>query len=137
MGYNETTWATGDVITAEKLNNIESGVSKATTLVADYYYDSGKETYYSSAKFGDIRGAFLNGTPVFLTSDVGSDEGGGIAQMTFRLVNELHWQIFDDSYPDGAGASGDFIAGNMSWCTDATSSPKTLEELDECTIYAQ
>lgn len=136
MGYNETTWKNGDVITAEKLNNLEKGVEAATTLVADYYYDSGAETYYSSAKFGDIRSAFLNGTPVFLTSDDGSDEEDGIAQTTFKLVRELHWKIFDDSYQYGAGASGDFSAGNMSWYADTTSSPKTLEELDECTIYA-
>ena len=27
MSYTKTTWATGDVITAEKLNNIEDGVA--------------------------------------------------------------------------------------------------------------
>lgn len=31
--YNKTTWATGDVITAEKLNNMESGIDAATTGV--------------------------------------------------------------------------------------------------------
>ena len=139
MGYNETTWKTGDVITAEKLNNLEKGVEAATTLVVGYYYDSDAETYYGNdgVKFGDIRKAFLSGTPVFLTSDDGSDEGAGIAQTTFRLVNELHWQVYDDSYQyGGASASGDFSAGNMSWYASTTSNPKTLEELDECTIYA-
>ena len=29
MSYNKTTWANGDIITAQKLNNIESGVVKA------------------------------------------------------------------------------------------------------------
>lgn len=26
MSYNKTTWATGDIVTAEKLNNIENGI---------------------------------------------------------------------------------------------------------------
>lgn len=30
MSYEKTTWATGDVITAEKLNNIEDGVEDAS-----------------------------------------------------------------------------------------------------------
>ena len=28
MAYNKTTWASGDVVTSEKLNNIESGISE-------------------------------------------------------------------------------------------------------------
>ena len=30
MSYTKTTWASGDTITAEKLNNIESGVEAAS-----------------------------------------------------------------------------------------------------------
>lgn len=33
MAYNKTTWATGDVITAEKLNNIEGGIEGNDTIV--------------------------------------------------------------------------------------------------------
>ena len=29
MAYEKTTWATGDVVTAEKLNNIENGIAVA------------------------------------------------------------------------------------------------------------
>lgn len=29
MSYEKTTWATGDVVTAEKLNNIEDGIANA------------------------------------------------------------------------------------------------------------
>lgn len=32
MAYNKTTWKTGDVITADKLNNIEDGISTESTL---------------------------------------------------------------------------------------------------------
>lgn len=36
MSYNKTTWNTGDVITADKLNNIETGLS---TLTDSYIID--------------------------------------------------------------------------------------------------
>ena len=29
MSYEKTTWATGDIITAEKMNNIENGIASA------------------------------------------------------------------------------------------------------------
>lgn len=32
MSYNKTTWETGDIITAEKLNNLESGVENANIV---------------------------------------------------------------------------------------------------------
>ena len=32
MAYNPTTWTTGDVITADKLNNIEFGVTNASSI---------------------------------------------------------------------------------------------------------
>ena len=32
MTYNKTTWNTGDIITADKLNNIENGVSSIDTV---------------------------------------------------------------------------------------------------------
>ena len=34
MAYSKTTWATGDVITAAKLNNIEDGVAANDTAIA-------------------------------------------------------------------------------------------------------
>ena len=33
MTYNKTTWNTGDVITADKLNNIEDGIETNTNVV--------------------------------------------------------------------------------------------------------
>lgn len=39
MAYNKTTWANGDVITADKLNNIEDGISNLKKLIVTFDYD--------------------------------------------------------------------------------------------------
>ena len=44
MSYTPTTWATGDVITAEKLNNMESGIENAGVMIATITEDSGSYT---------------------------------------------------------------------------------------------
>lgn len=36
MIYNKTAWNTGDVITADKLNNIETGLSNIFSIEPDY-----------------------------------------------------------------------------------------------------
>ena len=36
MGYNKTTWATGDIVTSEKLNNIENGVSGNEPFIVNF-----------------------------------------------------------------------------------------------------
>lgn len=35
MAYSRTTWANGDLITAEKLNNLESGIIENETEIAE------------------------------------------------------------------------------------------------------
>lgn len=35
MGYNETNWKTGDIVTAEKLNNIENGISSTEPMIVN------------------------------------------------------------------------------------------------------
>lgn len=41
MSYNKTTWQSGDVITAEKLNNIEAGIEAASEpRTCAFHYDA-------------------------------------------------------------------------------------------------
>lgn len=41
--YSPTTWAAGDLITAAKLNNVETGIQEALALLPDYdAEDNGK-----------------------------------------------------------------------------------------------
>ena len=43
MGYNKTTWQTGDTVTAEKLNNMENGIAANDKffMTSIVYYEDG------------------------------------------------------------------------------------------------
>lgn len=59
-GYVKTTWATGDVITAEKLNNIETGIEESFRVFVITITESGNDVI-SSATFDEIMEALNNG----------------------------------------------------------------------------
>ena len=72
MSYTPTEWATGDIVTAEKLNNMESGISAASAsggglLVTITVTQSGGELAVSnvSETVNDICVAASAGTLVF------------------------------------------------------------------------
>lgn len=44
MSYTPTNWKSGDVITAEKLNNIESGITQQNCTILYPYYDDELDT---------------------------------------------------------------------------------------------
>lgn len=54
MSYTPTTWNTGDVITAEKLNNLEGGVEKATPFVVKISYDDNSDSYSIDSTYDEI-----------------------------------------------------------------------------------
>lgn len=62
MAYTPTVWQNGDVITAEKLNNIENGIenSNSTLIVTE---DS---EYALDKTYTEIKTAINNGTPVYV-----------------------------------------------------------------------
>lgn len=134
MGYNGTTWKTGDVITAEKLNNLEQGVENATTIIVEYEYDEKTETYTADAMFGDVRAAFEAGTNIFFHSTDGSDEY--VTNNVVGVVTKVEYNISTD--PKNPNANGDITAGSMSWSAnvDVDNLPQTIEELDMCTLYS-
>lgn len=49
MSYTPTEWATGDVITAEKLNNIEGGLSNLNMVIPILYDEDNGVTYITKA----------------------------------------------------------------------------------------
>lgn len=66
MSYTPTNWSTGDVITAEKLNNMESGIENANqnVYIATLSYDGSN---YSCDKTPEqIKSAADGGAAVFL-----------------------------------------------------------------------
>ena len=61
MAYEKTTWQSGDVVTSEKLNNIENGIANREPLICDV-----DETYTLNQKAGDVWNAYLGGRAVLL-----------------------------------------------------------------------
>lgn len=74
MTYNKTTWNTGDVITADKLNNIETGLTDIFSIEPDY--DSGISVPTSEIFIAPSTGILIiiiemaNGSPRVNTLDI-------------------------------------------------------------------
>ena len=72
MSYDKQTWVNGDVITAEKLNHIEDGISGSggsNALICEYDYN----VRHTNKTFGEIKDAFLSGKTVLLKAEEASD----------------------------------------------------------------
>lgn len=72
MSYTPTNWATGDVITAEKLNNMENGIANAGSgtsagnavvfeFTATYDLQSHSYSVATDVTFEEVKSAFLAG----------------------------------------------------------------------------
>lgn len=87
--YSPTNWATGDVITAQKMNKIEEGIDTAHTELSDHDADTDKHV-------------IKDGT---LEEGLNSDKTDGIH---FRNIEDtLEWSADEQTWiPCGSGGSG-------------------------------
>jgi len=73
MSYTKTTWVNGDVITAEKLNNMEDGITSNNTLIVTYSYDENDENddtaIVCDTSYSDIHQALKNNRNVIALVD--------------------------------------------------------------------
>ena len=70
MSYTPTTWQTGDTITAEKLNNMESGIEASNGIIIPITVDTANELYYVPKEIaGDVYNQLVANpdAPVFLS----------------------------------------------------------------------
>lgn len=70
MSYTPTTWQTGDTITAEKLNNMESGIEASNGIIIPITVDTANERYYVPKEIaGDVYNQLVANpdAPVFLS----------------------------------------------------------------------
>ena len=93
MAYEKQTWVNGDIITAEKLNHMEDGISGlggSNALICEYDNDAG----HTDKTFGEIKAALLSGKTVLLKITEGSDSG------THTMGNFYGYRIggSEDSY---------------------------------------
>ena len=61
MSYEKNTWQNGDIITAEKLNNIETGVADSPFFVAASIYDEDAGKSHLNKTAAEIKAALDNG----------------------------------------------------------------------------
>ena len=102
MAYTPTVWATGDVITAEKLNKAEEGITNAGPyIVRVASYDP--ETYDAilDASFKDIYDAVSEGRLV-MTIDSQSENTATIAFLTSTSYNASILYPYNVAFSDGA-----------------------------------
>lgn len=70
MAYQKTTWKNGDVITAEKLNNMENGIIQRSLIIRPKE-DSEDPTLDKT--WGEINAAFSAGIPCYFYQEVADD----------------------------------------------------------------
>lgn len=97
MAYEKNTWANGDVITANKLNNIENGINSSCMFI-QMSFDETKQIYTSDVLFEDVVAAFMDG--VSITVDVPYQESYAAGGSTFKLLMLNEMSYYDpDSEP--------------------------------------
>lgn len=109
MSYIPTEWKTGDVVTAEKLNKLESGVagSGGGALVVNVSFDEATSTYTADKTAGEILSAYRSG-PVVFSEAVESTEQIYSLVMTYHEEGLYEFAIsgIDASYT--ASSSSDY-----------------------------
>lgn len=94
--YTKNTWTTGDVITAEKLNNMEDGI--APFIVEGQSLEEGYGQRLNKT-FGEIYNAFKSGRPVLIVTEENSSNS------FYEEINIVYMV----GYSDG----GDTHSGNV------------------------
>lgn len=98
MAYTPTEWATGDTVSADKLNNIENGIKALNTLVVKIIDNVMNRT------FKQISDAYKVGHPVIIL-DESTNEYGQITLLSATLYTiESGFGAFvaesDSDYPE-------------------------------------
>lgn len=97
MAYTPTTWATGDTITAEKLNKMEDGIATAELFAINVDYDENNQ-YIMDKTIDEILNALDNGQYVYA-----SDAANFYHPENFLYVNENYYSfIFTTIYVNTA-----------------------------------
>ena len=116
-GYTPTEWATGDVITAEKLNNMESGIERldASKLFIVKFDNIFTENISCDKTYEEIKSAFENGKTIFAYSNIpASNIDHPIiytdCHITASSVSFEHSYFYNTTYSGQPGFAFDFSA---------------------------
>ena len=93
MAYVKTIWQTGDVITAEKLNNMEGGIEAAGPVVVDFVKTA--DGISASMTLEEMAEALSAGSPLFAhLVDQVSDNDLGISPMITKCSGGINDTLF-------------------------------------------
>lgn len=85
MAYTPNTWAAGDTITAQKLNNMEQGIAAASgggALYVGVVYNSDAGEVTADKTFAEIEAAYNAGQMIALVMNLGGGYAGLLARYT-------------------------------------------------------
>lgn len=99
MAYTPTVWATGDVITAEKLNKAEQGIADATTIICQVEFNENRTEATIDTEYSVIKTAFLAGKNIVFQA-IDADNG----EYTNMILSNISDAV--DDYPAYVGLYG-------------------------------
>ena len=129
MAYEKHTWETGETITAEKLNNLEDGVSGNRVFSVNINENS--EGYILDKTFGEIRNAYELGLVIKLVYSATDFYGNSL---DVYYVSSINYHNQDGTNPESNGeifyiSFGGQEIKSFSAAT-TTESASSLEDLD-------
>ena len=101
MSYEKTTWINGDIITADKMNNIENGIASAgKVMICNASFSSSAQNYVLDKTVQEIYDAMLAGTPVYIKCQYGVLGPSGSGDYISNLFLAPVIKIYAYSYVD-------------------------------------
>ena len=109
MSYTKTTWVTGDIITADKLNNMENGIYGAYPLLVTFTSDG--DTTTLSCTYNQVKAALQAGSRVIAPVTMEND---GEVYYYFPFVTSImeSENLYGINFNDNVGYGSEFTAAS-------------------------
>lgn len=129
MSYTPTTWANGDTITAQKMNNIEQGIVAASSggggvVVVSGEWDAGETTFTLDKTYNELKALLLSGAVVVLREE----NDNGVASRFLSqcsLTNGAYYALFMLA---DFGSGGTFETIAVPYITDSADGYPAFED---------
>ena len=86
MAYEKQTWATGDIITANKLNHMEDGIAEDSVFVVTFTNDG--ESITADKTITEVREAYLAGKTI-----IGKEGGASIFTLNEAITQGAYFEF--------------------------------------------
>lgn len=95
MSYAATNWATGDVITAEKLNNIENGIENASDsvfMVTITYFSVAENTFKCDKTWNEVKEAYENKKRIIFQRKTSGDDNTAFFKF-YKVISAIRERV--------------------------------------------